>query len=197
MPFTPTLNINLTAKQLSWATPRWKAAVDAKQTTAQSVEEWIWSLFSPALQSQFDQQTLSAAISWKPEETVEVIARRDDVTQQLQAIPVEKLVQVEALLAVTLDDSDEVAKRRSDAVSQLLSVDEETLQKVEAALEKSVDVAPIEEVPPPVEEVAVPVDPAPVPVEEKPVEEKPVEVQPVDSVEVAAPIEERPAGSEA
>ena len=145
-----TLNLNLSKEQLIWATTRWQDALNKKQTSAGSVEEWIDSIFSPGLQDQFDEQVLAAVLSWKPEESVEVVARRDDVTQQLQAIPEEKLQQVEALLSVTLADSDEVAKRRSDAVSQLLSVDEDKLKEVEAALSGSVK--PIEEVPVPVDE---------------------------------------------
>lgn len=217
MPFTPTLNLNLTAEQLSWATPRWKAALDAKQTTAQSVEEWFWLLFGPGLQSQYDQQVLAAAISWKPEESVEVTVRRDDLAQQVQSVSQDQLALIEAVAAVQLDEASEVTQRRYEAVKQLLSVSEEDLVKVEKALSEvavPIEVPPIEEVPVPVEEkpvdpipeppveevqatveeVSVPVDPAPVPV---PVEEKPVVAQPVEAVEVVAPIEEKPAGSEA
>lgn len=214
------LDLNLSASQLKWAALQWQELVNKKQTTTSSVEEWLDSLFKPGLQSQYDQQSGAAANSWKPEESAEVIVRRDDLAQQVQSVSQDHLALIEAVAAVQLDEASEVTQRRSEAVKQLLSVSEEDLVKVEKALaefvvpieaapieevpvpveETPVDPVPeppVEEVPTPVEEVAVPVDPAPVPVEEKPVGEKPVEVQPVESVEVVAPIEERPAGSEA
>jgi PBP1b-binding outer membrane lipoprotein LpoB len=169
------LTINLTPKQLGWATTRWQEAVDSKQTTEGSVEEWLDSLFTPILQAQLDQQVSAAAISWKPEDTVEVAARRDDVVDQLKKLPDADLKNVELILEAAAEskDSDEVEQRRTDALKKLLAVPGDRLKEVEAVLLATADVTPIDEVPidaPLIDEVPVPVQ---IPVEEIPVEVKP------------------------
>lgn len=128
------MKLNLTTDQITWATAVWKSAVDAKQTDAQSVQEYLEALFQPS----FDKLCADAANSWKPADSPEVADRRDSVTKQLKAIPEEKLQQFEAILAVSKDDSDEVSKRRSDAAAQLLTVPEEKLKEIEDTLAKYV-----------------------------------------------------------
>lgn len=138
------LNINLPPPQIDWATSAFQRAVDARQTTATSVVEWMEGLYQDQFQSQLDHQVIEAANSWKPEETAEVVQRRDEVTKKLDAVSEAQLQQVEAILSVSADEPDEVAQRRADALKKLASISEDGLKSVEETLKSVKDEIPVD-----------------------------------------------------
>ena len=80
------LILNLTDEQRSFAEAEWKKVVEDKQTETATVEDWMQEIFTPFFQGIYDKKAAEAANSWKPVESPDVAIRKEQVTQQLQAV---------------------------------------------------------------------------------------------------------------
>ena len=89
-----TLEIELSPEREKWATTVWQTAVAAKETEAQTLDEYLEGLVQPFV----DQRIAEITDSWKPAETAEDTARREAVAAALQEIPLEKLAAIEAAI---------------------------------------------------------------------------------------------------
>lgn len=97
------LILNLTDEQRAFAESEWKKVVEDKQTETTTVEDWMQEIFTPFFQGLYDKKAAEAANSWKPVESPDVAIRKEQVTQQLQAVSEETLKKVEDLIAGKVD----------------------------------------------------------------------------------------------
>lgn len=89
------MKFNLTKDRRTWATSAWQTAVQAGDTTADTLNNYLESILQPFV----DQKLNEITDSWKPEETVEIKERRAAAAELLKEIPVEKLAAVEAAIS--------------------------------------------------------------------------------------------------
>ena len=91
------MKFNLTPEREKWATVAWQTAVEAKETTAETLKEYLTDILQPIV----DNLLIDITESWKPQDTEELKARRQEVIAQLKELPIEKLAAVEAAIEAT------------------------------------------------------------------------------------------------
>lgn len=90
-----TFDIDLSPEREKWATTALQRDVEAKESTASTVEEYL----GPKLQPFLEQKLSEMTDSWKPEESVEIKERRAAAAALLKEVPIAKLEAIEATLA--------------------------------------------------------------------------------------------------
>lgn len=88
------MKFNLTEEREKWATIAWQSAVDAKESTAETLRDYLTSILQPIV----DNLLIDITDSWKPEDPVETKLRREEVIAQLKELPADRLEIVEAAL---------------------------------------------------------------------------------------------------
>lgn len=90
-----TIDIDLSPEREKWATIAFQRDVDAKESDAGTIEEYL----APKLQPFVEDKLNEITDSWKPEETAEIKERRAAAAERLKEAPIEKLEAIEAALA--------------------------------------------------------------------------------------------------
>ncbi len=88
------MKFTLTPEREKWATIAWQTAVEAKETTAETLDDYLTAILQPVV----DNLLIDITDSWKPQDSEEIKARREEVIAHLKEIPIEKLEIIEAAI---------------------------------------------------------------------------------------------------
>ena len=89
---------NIPSELLQYATAAFNKAVAAKETSAKNVDQYLDSLQTPMVQAYLDEITVSMLGSWKPADSPEVLAKREELMKSLENVSHEKLTEIDAII---------------------------------------------------------------------------------------------------
>lgn len=89
---------NIPSELLPYATAAFNKAVAAKETSSKNVNEYLDSLQTPMVQAYLDEITVSMLGSWKPADSPEVLAKREELMKSLENVSHEKLTEIDAII---------------------------------------------------------------------------------------------------